>query len=174
MRTKATHQHPARLEGTRRRFERWRATREGRTRIPEALWASAVKVAGKYGVCRTSRALRLDYYSLKKRVEATGPLGEQAPGHQSAEGGSGRAADRAPAARSAAGKIHRGEFIELALPAPASYTPAGTPECTLELEDPCGAKMRGCLKGTPAPDSAALSRSFWNSAGTAYADEVKT
>ena len=48
--------------------------------------------------------------------------------------------------KSAAGEIRRGEFIELAPPAPASYTPAGTPECILELEDPCGAKMRVCQR----------------------------
>jgi len=28
-----------------------------------------VKLAGKYGLHRTAKALRLDYYSLKKRVE---------------------------------------------------------------------------------------------------------
>jgi len=154
-RTKTTHQHPTRLEGARRRFERWRATREGHTRIPEALWVSAVRAASQYGVCQTSRVLRLDYYSLKKRVEAAGP-----PDERISRGGPGRQA--------------RAGFIELVPPAPVSYTLAGTPECTLELEDACGAKMRVCLKGAPAPDLAALSRSFWNSAGVAHADEVKT
>ena len=147
MRTKATHQHPARLEGTRRRFERWRATREGHTRIPEALWVSAVRAASQYGVCQTSRVLRLDYYSLKKRVEAAGPLGEQAPDHQSAEGGSGRAPDRALAARSAAGEIRRGEFIELTAPASAGLSSTNVSEYILELEDPRGARMRVFLKG---------------------------
>jgi hypothetical protein len=60
---------PASLEAARRRFERWRRTRPARSRIPEALWASAVKAAGKHGVHRTAKALRLDYYSLKERVE---------------------------------------------------------------------------------------------------------
>ena len=155
-----------RLEGTRRRFERWRATCEGRTRIPEALWASAVKAAGKYGVYPTSRALRLDYYSLKKRVEAAGLMGE------SAEGGSRRASGRPSVARSAAGEIRRGEFIELAMPASAGPPSTSVPECILELEDPRGAKMRIHLKGTSAPDLAALSRSFWGSAEAAYAEGV--
>ena len=39
--------------------------------IPEGLWSMAVDLAAKYGVGRTSRALRLDYYSLKRRVEST-------------------------------------------------------------------------------------------------------
>jgi hypothetical protein len=47
-------------------------------------------------------------------------------------------------------------FLELA---PPSW--AGCGECTLELEDAGGAKMRVHLKGFEAPDLAALSRSFW-------------
>ena len=156
-RTKTTHPHPARLEGTRRRFERWRATREGRACIPERLWASAVKAASQYGVCQASRVLRLDYYSLKKRVEAAGLTGE------SAAGGAGRVAGRA----SAAG------FIELATPASAGLPSTNVPECILELESPRGAKMRIHLKGTSAPDLAALSRSFWSSAEAAYAEGVE-
>lgn len=156
-RTQTTHPHPARLEGTRRLFERWRATREGRACIPERLWASAVKAASRYGVCQASRVLRLDYYSLKKRVEAAGLAGE------SAEGGAGRVAGRAPAAR----------FIELATPASADLPSTSVPECILELEDPRGAKMRIHLKGSSAPDLAALSRSFWTSGVAAHADEVQ-
>lgn len=59
---------PARLAGLRRRFEDWRRTHEARSRIPASLWRSAVKMAGVYGLNRTARALRLDYYALKKRV----------------------------------------------------------------------------------------------------------
>lgn len=56
------------LAGARKRFERWRRTRKSRT-IPEELWRLAVDLAARHGVHRTSRALRLNYYSLKKRVE---------------------------------------------------------------------------------------------------------
>ena len=48
-------------------------------------------------------------------------------------------------------------FLELA---PA----ADRGECTVELEDASGAKMRVHLMGVPMPDLAALSRSFWNPA----------
>ena len=76
MSTRRTRDVPARLEGTRRRFERWRRRRRGRSRIPETLWTSAVKAAGSYGLSRTARVLRLDYYALKKRVEATGSMSD--------------------------------------------------------------------------------------------------
>ena len=131
MRTRGTRDLPARLEGTRQRFQRWRRTRKGRSHIPEPLWDSAVKVAGQYGLNRTAQTLRLDYYRLKKRVEAAGL---------------GTLSDRGSAAT----------FIELAPPASGSSR-----ECILELEDPGGAKMRVHLKGVEAPDLAALSRSFW-------------
>ncbi len=70
--TRQTRDLPAQLERTRQRFERWRRTRKGHSRIPESLWASAVKAARKHGLNRTVRALCLDYNSLKQRMEAFG------------------------------------------------------------------------------------------------------
>jgi hypothetical protein len=66
---------PSRLVGTqidrvRQRLERWRRTRKHRSRIPEGLWNAAVQLARKYGVNKTARALRLDYYDLKERLDA--------------------------------------------------------------------------------------------------------
>ena len=69
MSTKKTNALPSRLKNLRRRFERWRRTRKVRSRIPEPLWAAAVKLAGRYGIHRTAQALRVDYYALKKRAE---------------------------------------------------------------------------------------------------------
>jgi hypothetical protein len=45
-------------------------------------------------------------------------------------------------------------FVELPLP-------VSVPECILELEPPRGGRMRIQVKGTPLPDLAALTRSFW-------------
>ena len=135
MRTRTASDLPVRLERIRRRFDGWRRTRQGRSRIPAGLWAAAVKAAGRYGVCRTARALGLDYYSLKKRCEVTAL-------HSTSEAGG------------------KADFIEL-IPA----TSVGSAECLLELEDPRGAKMRVQLKGGPVPDLAALSRSFWSVEG---------
>ncbi len=124
---------PAPLEKVRGRFDEWRRTRKVRTRIPDPLWAAAVKMAERYGVHRTARALRIDYYGLKKRVE------EKA------------------ASSSVAGVAENvAAFVELAGP-----LPTGPGECLVELEDVGGAKMRVHLTGVEAPDLVALSRSFW-------------
>jgi hypothetical protein len=124
---------PARLEGVRRRFDDWRQNHRARSRIPESLWALAVKMADTYGINRTARALRLDYYSLKKRIE--------------------------PKAAAAVG-VPNGEALATFLEV-APLPPAGAGECTVELEDAGGAKMRIHLKGHEMPDLTALSRSFW-------------
>jgi hypothetical protein len=73
-----THNRSAKLEVVRRQFERWRQTHETRSRIPDSLWAAAVRAAGTHGIHRTCRALRLDYYSLKERVEGSTPAPDQA------------------------------------------------------------------------------------------------
>ena len=55
----------------RSRFQAWRGRRRGtRSRIPEPLWALAVRLARMHGVARAATVLGLDYYSLKKRAEA--------------------------------------------------------------------------------------------------------
>jgi len=95
-----------------------------------------VKLAGRYGIHRTAKALRVDYYALKKRVEGTTAV----------------ISSKAPAATAET------KFLEL----PAAAW-SGSGECTLELEDAVGAKLRVHLKGVEAPDLAALSRSFWQS-----------
>jgi hypothetical protein len=48
-------------------------------------------------------------------------------------------------------------FVELVAP-----SPAGVCHCTLELENPAGAKMRIELRSAAMPDLAAVSQSFWN------------
>jgi len=171
MRTRNIRDLAARLEGLRRRFDRWRRTRKGRSRIPEALWTAAVKAAGQYGLCRTARTLRLDYYALKKRVEAAGCLsGGQTTHHRTDRQPAHHLTDRLGPAegQAVAGQALAG-FVELA---PAA--PAGWPECILELEAPGGAKMRVHLKGGQVPDMTALSRSFWNSACALHADGSHT
>lgn len=62
MRTRTTGGVPVQLERLRGRFEQWRQTRDGRSRIPEKLWAAAAKAVARYGLHSTARALGLDYY----------------------------------------------------------------------------------------------------------------
>ena len=52
------------------RFEKWRATRVGRSRIPASLWDHAVTLAKTHGVYRVSKTLRVSYHGLKSRVAA--------------------------------------------------------------------------------------------------------
>ncbi len=56
------------------RFEQWRGCKRPRARIPEELWSLAVGLAREHGVNRTARALRLDYYTLKRRLDAAPEL----------------------------------------------------------------------------------------------------
>ena len=82
MRTGTTPALATKLIGVCREFEKWRRTRPPRSPIPAALWALAVAHAREAGVHATARRLRLNYYSLKQRVEAAGGAG--APGANAA------------------------------------------------------------------------------------------
>jgi hypothetical protein len=129
----------SRLEGVRRRFERWRRTRRGLSRIPESLWAAAVKAAGAAGISHTAKTLGVNHQALKKRIAEAAAT----------SGGSGQvAADRHLASVPT--------FLELAAP-----TRTDSCRCTLELKDASGAKIRVHLQSAEAPDLAAISRSFW-------------
>lgn len=45
--------------------------------MPESLWAHAVALARVRGVHSVARAVRLDYYSLKRRLTASTPASQQ-------------------------------------------------------------------------------------------------
>ena len=114
------------------RLQRWRQARPRRARIPERLWQAATALAGQHGAGKIARLLRLDYYTLRRRVTAAGEKAR-----------SSRA--RPPA------------FVELLAPEAA---PSG--ECLVEFEAPSGARMRIQVRGAAsAPDLVALSHSFW-------------
>ncbi len=152
---------PARLEEGRRRFELWRRVRQGRGRIPERLWKSAVKLAAVYGLCRTARTLGLDYNALKRHVGAAGP--GDSPGARIARRrmpGTNTARQKIATAKTVrtktVGKETAMKFVEL-LPLERS----GAPECLVELEDARGAKMRIRLTGGPTCEVVtAISRVF--------------
>jgi hypothetical protein len=67
---KSTQTLPAPLVHAAKRFEKWRKTRT-KAKIPDPLWDLAVRLARRYGLNRTATALRLAYYDLKRRAEAT-------------------------------------------------------------------------------------------------------
>jgi hypothetical protein len=70
---------PAAFSRVQRKFEQWRQRHRPRAQIPQELWREAAELARAYGINRTAKALRLDYYSLKKRVAAAARCGERAP-----------------------------------------------------------------------------------------------
>jgi hypothetical protein len=50
------------------RLEEWRSANPPRTRLPEPIWEAAVEMAQRHGLHRTTKALRMDYTRLKKRL----------------------------------------------------------------------------------------------------------
>ena len=60
---------PSDLAAAQNQITRWRAEHKPRTRFPEQLWQLAAELSRKYGHNQVCKALKLDYYSLKKRLE---------------------------------------------------------------------------------------------------------
>ena len=118
---------PAAIARAKGKIDLWRQQHRPRARLSDELWSEAAKLGCVYGINRTARALRLDYYALKKRAAAAAESGERVP-----------------------------EFVEIM---PAAM-PAPRPECTIELEEASGARMRIHLQGGDFPDIAALTRVF--------------
>ena len=130
MKRKSARVLPAGLETARQQFERWRARREGRSRIPERLWTVAVNSAQRFGVHRTSRSLRLDYAVLKRHVAADAAANPSQP--------------TVPQ-----------NFVEVVTGGSALRA-----ECVVEIEEPSGVRMRIEVKGLAPPDLVALTRSL--------------
>lgn len=120
------------IEQVRGRLQEWRRSRKHGSRIPEALWIAAVKLAKKYPPARIAHTFGLDYDGLKRRLKTAKQHGTSEP--QSQPG-----------------------FIELFPFAPSSHC-----ECTIEMEDWRGAKMKLELKGASAADVAAVGRALWS------------
>jgi hypothetical protein len=57
------------------RLEEWRGANPPRTRLPESIWEAAAEMAQRHGLHGTTKALRMDYTRLKKRL----PAGTQPP-----------------------------------------------------------------------------------------------
>ena len=125
---------PAELKELSHQIEQWRSTRPHRMQMPEPLWTFAANLAARYSVAQVSRFLRLDYYSLKERVQPE----ERHPIRVSESRSSGPT------------------FIEL-----LSLTAPAVSECSIELEHPRGQRMRIHVRGAALPDLAALTRTFW-------------
>ena len=60
----------AELQAVARHLKIWRATRRPGQRIPEDLWQAATDLARIHGLSRTTTALKLSYYALRRRLRA--------------------------------------------------------------------------------------------------------
>jgi hypothetical protein len=56
------------LARTRTLFEHWRATRQGRSKIPDELWQAAIALHGRYSASQLCRELRLSAGALRSRL----------------------------------------------------------------------------------------------------------
>jgi hypothetical protein len=143
---------PESLVRGRDRFEEWRRARTLGDRIPDPLWMLAVKLADAHGISRTACVLKLDYYSLKKRVAAKPPC--SASVHDSVSMPEAFIEVSGPssvaASSSASGTLAVSESL------------ASSGECVVEFEDGSGASLRVHLRGCDVPDLVALGRSFWS------------
>lgn len=112
-------------------IERWRQTRKRRRPMPEQLWQSAASLSKQLSIQQVSKALRLNYTALKKRVY---PQDQPVKKHT-------------PAAA----------FIELGF----EHQAAPIAECIVEMQDGCGAKMRMHFRGKTDLDLVELGKAFW-------------
>jgi hypothetical protein len=55
------------------RLEEWRSAHPPRSRLPETMWSAAAEMAQRHGLHCTTKALRMDYTRLKKRLPAAQP-----------------------------------------------------------------------------------------------------
>src|SRR5450755_4365421 len=61
------------------RLEEWRNANPPRTRLPEAMWEAAAEMAERHGLHCTTKALRMDYTRLKKRLAPAAQPPQSAP-----------------------------------------------------------------------------------------------
>jgi len=122
------------LAQVRAALEAWRGRRCKGDRIPPEVWRRAARAVRQYGLNRVSRALRLDYYQLKRWA-----------GRSDAQG----VASRGPV------------FVDVS--AGASGEAAGTETglaCVVELAKGNGTRMRICVREAAAIDWGKLKEAF--------------
>ena len=126
------------IEALAHRLAAYRNNLHRQRQLPEKLWAQAVVLARQHGLCRVLQALHLNYYDLKRRMEALPP-----PLPESSHSLS----KSSPA------------FVELGV---SPLVSAGT---ILELEDRTGRKLTVRLASPRNGELLAMAQAMW-SAGT--------
>jgi hypothetical protein len=174
-----------RLTRVQRHFEVWRRNRPRRTRIPEPLWQDAVELALSLGIHHVAAYLRLDYYSLRARVQLRDPTRDPEPdsrppgSHSPPQTSTSRHARRNPS--TPALSTRRSNPAGPAMAArPKSCTPSAPHacdahqpptfvelvppmtavprQCLIEFETGQGTRLRVQLSGSPLADVVAVGR----------------
>ena len=122
------------LELVQQRFESWRQHRKKRTRIPQNLWKAAVALSEEYSIFHLSKALRVNYTTLKKQVV------------------------KFNTAETSTAYVSSSTFVEL--PPPSSLV---VQESTIEMIKRDGAVMRMNIKGGACSDFLELGKAFLGS-----------
>lgn len=117
------------LEKIQEKFGTWRNNKKKRGRIPKALWEAAVNLSKDYSLGRIATTLRLNYRELKRRVQVCN-------------------------SKKNSGVDLTTQFIEVNMKEMISSV-----ECTVEMEDKSGAKMKMLIRGEV--DFVGLARTFW-------------
>lgn len=113
-------------------LDSWRQRQSGRCRLPPELWDAAGKLATTDGVSPVARALRIDFYRLKRLTRAVPP--------------------------SDSGRLPENRFVELKLEVPPQ--PARCESGWVELMDGPHRRMRLQTGHDPAA-WLALAQAFW-------------
>jgi len=130
-----------RVAEVRQRVSDWRSTRPKLEPMPVELWAAAVSLAREHGLYRIARALRVDYGTLKHRLETS-----------------------AAAAVASDGRASSGAFAVMTLPLPA---PPALPQAIAEVEllEADGSRLSIRLPGAVDLDVASVVSAFRMRAG---------
>lgn len=135
---------PVELKGLYRRIGAWRQTRPGTRPMPEELWKEASGFARKLGICRVSRALKVNYKGLKRRMPRSGVP---------------RVAARS---RACVASVSRPDFIELSGLAQfpvLSEAPAAS-DAVVEVVAPDGTRLTIRVQGATSANVAAWVSAF--------------
>ena len=123
---------PAGLVLLQEQFATWRAVRKRGARIPQALWSGATAHAKTFGVSRTAKALNLDSGMLRTRAGLTSTT------------------------RSVPDRSGSEAFVEF-----KASIGSPPPECVIEVDHPCGSRMRIQLKGASCDDVGTVAAKLW-------------
>jgi hypothetical protein len=117
---------PVSLAQAKRQFDRWRGACRGPGRIPTDLWRLAAQAAAEHGLQRTAELLDLGAPRLRQWMERLG-------------------------LKDSASEAATPQFIELT-PLPL----ATAAQCRLEIDEPCGRKLRLSFQGPAVEQVAAV------------------